>query len=796
MQGLENRPVHFLGYAQKLGGVVGAGGEFTVVARAPGLYRLRSERIGYRASESPPIDLTGVGTIDVVFRVTPIPVELAAIEIRDERRCDMRPAEDTTTALVWEEVRKALEAAQWTARQNYQTRILIYEREMDASRRRVRSEAVRTRAGPMRRSPFSSLPAENLAQHGFVVEQRGETWYYAPDAEVLLDDAFLDTHCFHLVRGAKDREGLIGLAFEPTPGRSVAEVRGVIWLDLRSAELQELEYRYTNMPWQISDDRVGGTVWFLQLPSGLWIVREWQIRIPQIAYERRRGDPLLDDRPRAKVTAFYDTGGEVFEISAHRGVPVFKASMARIAGTVIDSTTGDPLPGARITLEGTDLITVTDAQGAFTLEAPFTGDYSFAVEHPRLDTIGIATLYYPVALERGAALTLRFGLPHADSVAARLCPDTPPSVGDGARYGARVIFGVVRERRTGNPVAKAKVHAVWQRITVSPTALNADDIKSVATADGTGFYVICGLPVGRPVEVWTEQPGLASQRASLLFPLVDDTQLLLGWDKPVGRPYDEIHSAPYQGWRLDLNADPTAAGDPAEESIALSGIVVDAQTAEPIPEVLVTVNGQDTTTTQQDGTFAVPSLVWNRGVNRVHFRRLGFQPIAYDVEVGREDAAVVLNVPLAQMPINMEEIVVEGESVAIPSYLRGFYERRSKGAGTYLTQEDIQSRMATRLIDLLRTLPGIDLTGRRQDILFFRRANPNCKTELKPPMIILDGLPLGGAVPGEEVTSLIETIDPYDLVGIEVYQGPSEVPAQFNRLNAECGLIVIWTNIG
>jgi hypothetical protein len=35
-----------------------------------------------------------------------------------------------------------------------------------------------------------------------------------------------------------------------------------------------------------------------------------------------------------------------------------------------------------------------------------------------------------------------------------------------------------------------------------------------------------------------------------------------------------------------------------------------------------------------------------------------------------------------------------------------------------------------------------------------------------------------------------------DIVGLEVYTGPSEVPGEYAGRNAGCGVVVIWTRSG
>jgi hypothetical protein len=37
---------------------------------------------------------------------------------------------------------------------------------------------------------------------------------------------------------------------------------------------------------------------------------------------------------------------------------------------------------------------------------------------------------------------------------------------------------------------------------------------------------------------------------------------------------------------------------------------------------------------------------------------------------------------------------------------------------------------------------------------------------------------------------------PHEVAGIEVYRGPSEIPAEYQGADARCGAIVIWTHGG
>jgi hypothetical protein len=260
-------------------------GDFVLRAPSSGTYRLRSERIGYRAQESGLLNIRADGTLTFTLKIIALPVILAAVEVRGMDECAVNPERAAATAVIWEEIRKALAATTWDSAQELaHYRGYSYERDLAQHRTRVTREEGRSIEG-LAGQPYVSLPAEQLARDGYAVERDDGLWYNLPDARVLLDDSFLSTHCFHVVRDSVDRPGLVGLAFDPVASRAVADVRGTLWLAEESSGLASLEVSFTNLPGWVRDDRVGGTVDFMQLPSGAWIVQRWQVRTPKTVRE-------------------------------------------------------------------------------------------------------------------------------------------------------------------------------------------------------------------------------------------------------------------------------------------------------------------------------------------------------------------------------------------------------------------------------------------------------------------------------------------------------------------------------
>jgi len=86
--------------------------------------------------------------------------------------------------------------------------------------------------------------------------------------------------------------------------------------------LRSLEFNYTGVPEGVTDARIGGTVEFLRLPSGAWIIRRWELRMPRLRAQMISGYAGAVQR-RVTVQGFRDSGGEVLEIHALNGARVY-----------------------------------------------------------------------------------------------------------------------------------------------------------------------------------------------------------------------------------------------------------------------------------------------------------------------------------------------------------------------------------------------------------------------------------------------------------------------------------------
>jgi hypothetical protein len=477
----------------RAGALTGADGRFSLAAPAPGTYVLRAERVGHASAVSPVLTLRAGETVEQRLVAPAQVVELAAISVRGGgRRCQVRPGEGQAAATLWTEARKALDATAWARDARQSTyEVVRFDRELDPGSLRVLSDERRVSTA-VTTHPFASIPADSLSRHGFVQTGPGGTFYYAPDAHVLLSDAFLDDHCFHVAEGGA--EGMVGLAFEPVRGREVPDVRGVFWLDRGSAELRWLEYDYVRLPGGLPEGKLGGRVEFERLPSGAWLVNRWAIRMPRVAQETVRVQEVTGSttaaRVRERVVGIRETGGEVRVAGARDRAPA--AARLAVAGSVYDSLRAAPLAGAEVFLSGTVHRATAGADGRFRLEDVPAGEYTVSFSHPSLAALGVAPPVRTFALREGEPPALELAVPSAATLAVAVCP--------GGAAGSSGLVGAVRGP-AGEPVQGARVVLSWGRRE-----------RAEAVTDAGGAYRACGIPAGATVVAEVRTAGLAPSR--------------------------------------------------------------------------------------------------------------------------------------------------------------------------------------------------------------------------------------------------------------------------------------------
>ena len=365
------------------------GGRFTLRAPTAGSYRLRVLRIGFRRTQTSPFVVGAGETVERVVAMPQISVALTSIRVQGLQRCADLPSGGEALATVWDEARKAVQAVALTgSEQRLRMRVRDYTHDLSLRGNETSNEESREREG-VSAHPYVSPDAASMASAGYVRPEGGGITYYAPDADVLLSDVFVSAHCFHLQRDAVTGDSLIGIAFEPVRRHPPPDIRGVLYVDRRSAELRELRYMYTSLPAATEGHDFGGRVSFQRVPGGAWIIREWVVRGPVFAV-RQRADLSASGLPARGVTAassaldstlvsIHVGGGEVLVARTLGGATVWARAYGTVLGTVTDSASGSGVVGAQVELRGTAHRTRTDSTGAFHLDSVPPGAYTLLV---------------------------------------------------------------------------------------------------------------------------------------------------------------------------------------------------------------------------------------------------------------------------------------------------------------------------------------------------------------------------------------------------------------------------------
>lgn len=498
------------------GALTGSDGAFEITAPTAGRYRLRAERIGYATTYSAQFDVWRGGTVRVDVSAPVEAISLEGIKADGERRCGVRPREGLTLARVWDEARKALTAAAWTRESGYyRYEVRSLEQRIDPKSRKVLAED-RSHSRTSARAPYVSRPADSLLERGFARITSEESLYWAPDAEVLLSDAFLRTHCFSLRTDEERAAGLIGLRFEPRPGRTEPDIGGTLWIDPRTSRLERLDYSYRNMnqPRTSGVGNPGGTLDFEAMPNGTWIVRSWRIRMPRWG----RSTSTLTGRPAAFVEEIVVQGGDVMRVHGNEGTVLEVEPGPGVTGVVVDSLRVG-LPGATVFAEGTGIESVTDAEGRFTLAGLEPGLYSVGFTHSYLEPFAYTAESLKVRVLARAKTPAQVGL-HAPAVATivrRMCRDAEPpepQVPGGRRPPADgILVGRVTDL-TDKPLPDATVRVLSTRYHIASSgegiSLSSGHTGVLVTTDASGYYRACRVPVDTPLKVAVVEAGDAS----------------------------------------------------------------------------------------------------------------------------------------------------------------------------------------------------------------------------------------------------------------------------------------------
>jgi hypothetical protein len=251
----------------------------------------------------------------------------------------------------------------------------------------------------------------------------------------------------------------------------------------------------------------------------------------------------------------------------------------------------------------------------------------------------------------------------------------------------------------------------------------------------------------------------------------------------------------------------TAAGVLSATPLAaqtVRGRVLDAATGEGVAAAAVQARSADghdmgRARTAADGSFAIQLRA--AGTVRIQAERTGYRTTLTDTTPVAPREAVEVEVRLSATALAMEPLRVTAR-VEPPKRrnleLSGFYQRERMGIGEYVRREDIELRPSQNLAQVLQRVQGtaIQYQGAKQYVYFPRNGAPALVQQARGaprntclPRLFVDGT----RVTYDAQNDINSVVNPGQVEGIEVFRGPSEIPAQYNDSNSMCGVILIWT---
>jgi hypothetical protein len=362
------------------------GGRYRIVVPSQAS-TLRFVRIGFRPfTANIPRSGAAIDTLDVAM--TSLPTILDPVSVR-ANACPERADAGPALGLL-EQARAGLLNSVVARKTNPASVVLIrFQRMMDGTSDRIASQSVTLDSTPSSTSSFSAVRSgSEFVQAGFVSEGKGGATFFAPDAEALLDDAFIAGYCFRLVRADRSRPAEVGLGFTAAKGaRNRIDIDGTLWVDTATRRLQRLEFRYVGLNRGLEEARPGGWVSFRDMPNGVVIIDRWSLRLPVI-----RSDSVYDRGTREYVSRdivdAQETGGEVAQIH-WRPSPTWNASLGTLQLRVVTQAK-TPAVGARVQLDNTSYSARADSTGSITITRLLPGPYKLVTVDSQLASIGVS----------------------------------------------------------------------------------------------------------------------------------------------------------------------------------------------------------------------------------------------------------------------------------------------------------------------------------------------------------------------------------------------------------------------
>lgn len=460
-------------------------------------------------------------------------------------------------------------------------------------------------------------------------------------------------------------------------------------------------------------------------------------------------------------------GAQQVSSGAVRPVP-----MARVVGTVIDSTRNTPLGEAIVQLvSAADPLksrsVVSASDGSFSFDSVRVDTYLLGFLHPRQVALGVAPMLYRVDIQNDAPVSASLFIPSVSQIIADRCAAE-------ARDSSMGMFsGTVRSALDGEPLPRAMVRAQWSDVIVNGPSLEMRKPLVRRAVNENGAFAICGLPPRGSVSVraWSG----------------DDTSgvvdVELSADRLVTR---DLFVGPAGGRMSATAADSSGVagrGAMTRKGTGSARGFVRRANGTPVRGAKVSVVGTDVeAVTSTTGEYVLRSLPL--GTYMLEARSIGLIPARVAADI-LADAPPDADFALESAGQFLDTVKVRSQ-ISINADRSGFERRRASGFGYYVDAKALERRQPIFVTDVLRTMPGLRIRlGRSGAVVTGTTSNGTCT-----PAFFVDGVrfPVDG--------SIDNVLSANDIKGVEVYTRAASTPTEFMQgsgAGSPCAVIVLWT---
>jgi hypothetical protein len=436
-------------------------------------------------------------------------------------------------------------------------------------------------------------------------------------------------------------------------------------------------------------------------------------------------------------------------VAVSAAVAQTRPPLGSVRGVVFDSVRGRPVAGAMVTV-GAGRLTRTDERGRFRFDSVPEGMRTISVQHASLDTLGIFGISRTANVDGNTEVQL--GVPSLATLWRNACGTADPPADSG------IVYGVVRDVRTKQPVPNARLELVWSELALR--SVNDSGGKTVVDRHfrgetrtvANGGYAFCSAPTEALVRVHA----VVDARTTGAI---------------------ELETGSVRVHRLDLTI-----GAGANRSGTVVGYLSDGN-GDPFVDARVLLDDSIEVRSEFDGRFVFQDAPV--GSHQIVARYIGAAPTRSTIDIVPGDTT-----PVAMTMARVTRLATTNvTSPERASMLREGWEARQLMYHRFMIDSTEIARYSS-LRNVFQTLPNtrVRATGAAGFTLVVpdRRGGGTCTPGLRVDGVLINDYGQLLAIP------------PNRVVGIEVYPFATQVPPELQRGGVQyvCGLVAVWTKWG